>query len=636
MLYRAEIDGLRALAVIPVIFFHAGIESFSGGYVGVDVFFVISGYLITTIILADLEQGRFSIVHFYERRVRRILPALFFVMFCSLPLAWYLFLPSDMKDFSQSLAAVSTFSSNILFWRESDYFAGAAELKPLLHTWSLAIEEQYYVLFPLFLLVLWRVEKRWIAGAVLLVLVTSLWVAHWGAYYAPTANFFLLPSRAWELAIGALVALFLFNSDYKAFQPPASGLIGEAGGLAGLALIVYSIVIFDERTPFPGLYALVPTLGTALIIVFATGKSVAGKLLSARPIVAVGLVSYSAYLWHQPLLAFARYGWPDMAQMLLITVCAVSLGLAALSWRFVEKPFRDRDLMSRRTVFMFGAIGSVFFLTVGALGTWTDGFINRYEPRLHSLLKVDHNPRYVPLIGSRIAGVDFATNEKIKILVVGDSYAEDLINAIYENGLDEQLELSFHKIFAGCGNLYLDEDFSEHIPPRKLSYCRKTGWYEKSGVRDRIERSDVIWLASAWTDWETELIPRSVENLISDYGDKVLVFGTKHFGRMNLRQIVLAAQSQEISDLHNRPLDERIHINERMKNSAYASRFVDLMDLLCGAAYRCPVTDAKGKLLSFDGGHLTREGAIYLGSLLRDHPAIRAIIEESDSVRSRD
>ena len=160
MNYRREIDGLRALAVLPVILFHAGFETFSGGFVGVDVFFVISGYLITTIILAELEQGRFSIVNFYERRARRILPALFLVMLVCIPFAWIWLLPSDMKDFSQSLIAVAIFASNILFWRESGYFDTAAELKPLLHTWSLAVEEQYYVLFPLFLMLFWKLGKR--------------------------------------------------------------------------------------------------------------------------------------------------------------------------------------------------------------------------------------------------------------------------------------------------------------------------------------------------------------------------------------------------------------------------------------------------------------------------------------------
>ena len=193
MEYRREIDGLRALAVLPVIFFHAGYESFSGGFVGVDVFFVISGYLITKIILSDLEHGRFSIVGFYERRARRILPALFFVMLVCLPFAWRWLLPGDMKDFSQSLVAVVAFSSNLLFWKESGYFDVAAELKPLLHTWSLAVEEQYYLFFPVFLMLAWRIGKGPILLIMGLLALGSLVLAEWGVRSDPALAFYLLP-----------------------------------------------------------------------------------------------------------------------------------------------------------------------------------------------------------------------------------------------------------------------------------------------------------------------------------------------------------------------------------------------------------------------------------------------------------
>ena len=300
--YRREIDGLRALAVLPVIFFHAGFPTFRGGFVGVDVFFVISGYLITTIILAELEQGKFSIINFYERRARRILPALFLVMFVCLPLAWLWLLPQEMKSFSQSLVAVSAFASNVLFWRTSGYFETAAELKPLLHTWSLAVEEQYYLLFPVFLMLTWRLGKRWIVGLLACVFVVSLAAAQWNAVAKPTATFFLLPTRGWELLVGAFVALY-FSKDRN--KIPAK-LLCEVGGAVGFVLITYSIFAFDKQTPFPSFYALVPTIGTALIILYATQSTLVGQLLGNRVCVGVGLISYSAYLWHQPLFAFAR------------------------------------------------------------------------------------------------------------------------------------------------------------------------------------------------------------------------------------------------------------------------------------------------------------------------------------------
>ncbi|MGL4603794.1 MAG: acyltransferase family protein [Iodobacter sp.] len=226
MKYRREIDGLRALAVLPVILFHAGFETFSGGFVGVDIFFVISGYLITTIILSELEQDKFSIVNFYERRARRILPVLFLVMLVCIPFAWLYLLPGDMKDFSQSLVAVSVSASNILFWRESGYFDTAAELKPLLHTWSLAVEEQYYFLFPLFLMLFWKLGKRWIVVTLGLLFVISLTVAQWAAYAKPTAAFFLLPTRGWELLIGAFAAFYLAHANRK----ESGKALSESGG----------------------------------------------------------------------------------------------------------------------------------------------------------------------------------------------------------------------------------------------------------------------------------------------------------------------------------------------------------------------------------------------------------------------
>ena len=215
MKYRAEIDGLRALAVVPVIFFHAGFELFSGGFVGVDVFFVISGYLITTILIEDLENQRFSLVNFYERRARRILPALFFVMFVCIPFAWMWMLPSQMKDFSQSLVAVSLFASNVLFWRESGYFDAAAEEKPLLHTWSLAVEEQYYVLFPIFLFLAWRYGKKRVFWMIVAMASISLLLSEWGWRNKATANFYLAPTRAWELFAGSIAAFIVQKNGVR-------------------------------------------------------------------------------------------------------------------------------------------------------------------------------------------------------------------------------------------------------------------------------------------------------------------------------------------------------------------------------------------------------------------------------------
>jgi len=273
MKYRAEIDGLRALAVVPVILFHAGFELFSGGFVGVDVFFVISGYLITTILIEDLENQRFSLVNFYERRARRILPALFFVMFVCIPFAWMWMLPTQMKDFSQSLVAVSLFASNIWFLRESGYFDAAAEEKPLLHTWSLAVEEQYYVLFPIFLILTWRFGKNRVFWMIVVMAAISLLLSEWGWRNKASANFYLAPTRAWELFAGSIAA---FIVQTKGVQK------SNALALTGLAAIIFSIFFYDETTPFPSVYALLPVLGVVLLVLYADKRRLLLRYLARK------------------------------------------------------------------------------------------------------------------------------------------------------------------------------------------------------------------------------------------------------------------------------------------------------------------------------------------------------------------
>lgn len=368
--YRPEIDGLRALAILPVILFHAGSQVFSGGFVGVDVFFVISGYLITTIILAERETGTFSLLNFYERRARRILPALFFVMLTCLPFAWIWLIPKDIMEFSQSLITVPIFASNILFLNQSGYFDTSAELKPLLHTWSLAVEEQYYLLFPLFILLTWKLGKRRVVSLLLILAAISLAFAHWASYNKPEVAFFLLPSRGWELAIGALIG-FYFAGKRKIILASS---VRQVLSCIGVLLIFYAVFAFSKSTPFPGLYALVPTVGTVLIILFATPDTVAGKVLGSRVFVGIGLISYSAYLWHQPLFAFARHrALSDPTETLLLSLSIFSMVLAYFSWRFIEKPFRNRNLINRNQLVFLAIFFSIFFISIGLWGHFSNG-----------------------------------------------------------------------------------------------------------------------------------------------------------------------------------------------------------------------------------------------------------------------
>ena len=375
MRYRPEIDGLRAAAVIPVIMFHAGFKFLSGGFVGVDVFFVISGYLIASIILSELDEGKFSLVGFYERRARRILPALFVVIAFCVPFAWIWLLPNEMKEFSQSLVAVAVFISNILFWNESGYFDTAAELKPLLHTWSLAVEEQYYIIFPLLMAFVWRWRKYWIVALLLTFGVASLGAAQWLVYAHRSAAFYLPITRIWEILSGVYVA-FYFNRQETL---PVPGYCNEALSVLGLLLIAFSLVAFDDRTPFPSLYALPPVLGTVFVILFAQNGTTVNRLLGNRFLVGIGLISYSAYLWHQPIFVFTRYIVslkPNAG--LMISLSLFAFGPAYLTWRYVEKPFRNKLLISQKTIFILGPVSLLLLVSLGTLGWIYGGFANRF------------------------------------------------------------------------------------------------------------------------------------------------------------------------------------------------------------------------------------------------------------------
>lgn len=442
--YRREIDGLRAIAVLPVILFHAGFEMFSGGFVGVDVFFVISGYLITTIILAELEHGKFSIIDFYERRARRILPALYLVMLVCVPFAWFWLLPSDMKDFSLSLIAVSVFASNILFKRESGYFDTAAELKPLLHTWTLAVEEQYYIIFPLFLLLFWKLGKRWILVTLGLLFIASLALAQWGSYAKPAAAFYLLPTRVWELLTGVFAAFYLSQANRKDFGKS----LNELGCCIGFALIIYAVIFYNKNMPFPGFYALVPTIGTVLIILFATPQTSFGRFIGNKVFVGLGLISYSAYLWHQPIFAFARHkGLSDDSRSLFLLLSLFSLVLAFLSWYYVEVPFRKRGIISRRLIFSLGIIFSSLFISIGFIGQNKNGFESRFERVLsgdigHLNFHKYIDERYFDCEPAVIAENALTWNDFLRckqskngtpeIVLLGDSHAEHLFLGLAE------------------------------------------------------------------------------------------------------------------------------------------------------------------------------------------------------------
>ena len=391
--YRADIDGLRALAVLVVIFYHTGVPGFSGGFVGVDVFFVISGYLITSIILYDIQSGQFSIARFYERRIRRIFPALFPVIAFTVIVEYFLYDPLSFKDLANTVTSTTLFTSNILFWHRSGYFDLHSLQRPLLHTWSLAVEEQFYICFPLILLAINRFLKNrflhWILGISTLSLVASIC----GVYTDQVATFYLVPTRAWELLFGSFLSLDVIP-ELK------SNVHRNFVSIIGLSLIVFCVCFYTETTLFPGFSAIAPVVGSTFIIYsgIGGGASIVKKILSLKPIVYIGLISYSLYLWHWPLIVFSKYLiLRDLTPLEIIGIILITFLFSILSLKFIEQPFRGIKpvIQNRKQLFILASVVILIFSIIATVIHLTDGIRGRF-PEMSSILKdIEADPGWV-------------------------------------------------------------------------------------------------------------------------------------------------------------------------------------------------------------------------------------------------
>jgi len=445
--YRPEIDGLRAIAVGLVILYHAkiplaGRNLFAGGFVGVDVFLVISGYLISSILLREIGAGSFGVVRFYERRARRILPALYAVLFAPLPAAWLLMLPETAKFYGGGLFSAAASVSNIFFWHETSYDAASGLTNPLLHTWSLGLEEQFYILFPGLLVLLHRYAPsrvgQWLAG----ITILSLLSAEAMTALAPEASFFLLPWRAWELGIGALLAF----AELHRGRPKAHRLLP----LLGLAMLLASLPLVTLQNHHPGIMTLLPTLGTAAVIRFGSTRDPAGRFLASRPMVAVGMLSFSLYLWHQPVFAFGRLFMVDEPTT---TTKLAWIGLSALlaiaTFRFVEQPMRDRRRVPTRTIWIVAAAGAALLILAGASLCRTQGAPARFDGATALIARAEHIEEadifqggkgclnYVPSAGPcRFPG---ARPDGYSLLLLGDSHGRTLSGAAVQRVARSQL-----------------------------------------------------------------------------------------------------------------------------------------------------------------------------------------------------
>jgi peptidoglycan/LPS O-acetylase OafA/YrhL len=643
MKYRSEIDGLRAIAVLPVIFFHAGFELFSGGYIGVDVFFVVSGYLITTILLEDIENNRFSLLNFYERRARRILPALTLMILICIPFAWNWMLPSQILDFAKSLVYVSLFLSNIFFWKKSGdgYFASNTEEIPLLHTWSLGIEEQYYLLFPIFLFLTLRAGKDRIFWMLILFAIISLGISEWGWRNERIANFYLTPSRVWEILGGSIAAFIVIKRGIQT---------NNFLSLVGIVAIFFAIFTYDSNTPFPSLFTLIPVAGTFLIILFASKQTLVAKLLSTRLLVGIGLISYSTYLWHQPLFVFSRLRLVDSpTNTLLIILSIFSLFLGFLSWKFIEKPFRKKNFLTRKRIFIYSFISLLIPIIIGSIIKNNSGFLETRKSGTGIIYQhYGYNPwnyEYNEPIGNEHCPRGFAIDSlcgfkklsddqelSANNIVWGDSFSSHaaiFLEAYEDVNIGElslpscapflsQLEIpNFIRNSSSIEECYLfNIEVQNYI--RNNSNISNLTISSRFYLLDNMSSKEVIETAEYFKDQLNDFLKTVNRNL------NIKIFPppyTPPFGSSScVNKIIVHGYNLfdcdfKINNISELSLKQNLFIHELSKTGL---TIIPLNELICADGYTCSSLIDSIRILRDNEGHLRNEASTYFGKKLRD------------------
>ncbi len=595
--YRKEIDGLRSVAVLPVILFHLNIDSFSGGYLGVDIFFVISGYLITSIIYLQIKDSTFKILNFYERRIRRIIPVLTIVILFTVPFSWYLMIPVEFKEYLLSILSTIFFFSNFLFWNQTDYFDNPSEFKPLLHTWSLSIEEQFYIFFPIILLLLYKNFKDQILKIFISIFFLSYFLAIYASLNYESANFYLLPTRVWEILSGSICALMLIkfpNFKEKFFEDKNEKLT-----TLGFLLILASFFLFDSSTRHPGLLTLLPIFGTVLIILTTPNVGIVNRFLSSKIMVYIGLLSYSLYLWHVPLITFIKiYRQEELLITHKIIVFLSSIILSLLSYNLIEKNFKNKKIFTRKQIFTNYGI-SLLILTVFFSTTYfTNIFENNIEKRLDNESKYlyelvsshvntdtlstryDNNEcKFFSLkldedFRERFEGCISSENNKASILI-GDSHAMNLHNIAYLS-----TDSTFFVTIANGGsrikfnnNEYSFKDISEFIQNYQSNietvFYHQSGSYLIEDYKGRVDSAEIYKTNKKYsikvTDIELNL------TYLNSLPVKTVWIGPFIESRQDfLRQIISGKKEFSIPNYHKLlfdELDEVILNNETLKTT---------------------------------------------------------------------
>ena len=621
--YRPEIDGLRAIAVGVVIFYHAqitifGHQPFKGGFIGVDIFFVISGYLITSIILKELvTTGVFSFKYFYQRRIRRILPALLIVMLASLPLAWIYLLPSSFIDFSKSILYSLGFSSNFYFhYSGQQYGAVSGLLKPFLHTWSLSVEEQYYILFPIFLFVAFKYFREYLIHILIITFIISLGLAEWGSRNYPSLSFYVLPTRGWELLAGSILAYFEITLGYRSKNHTFNLVMPSVG----ILLIGHSILFLNDEMLHPSLYTLYPIIGVCLIIWFSHKDELITKILSTKLFVGVGLISYSLYLWHYPIFAFLRNYrdvWlnTEKSHFLILKVSSIFLILilSILTYFFIERVFRNKKINLTK-IFLILFFKFLLLVIFNISIVYFDGIKSRFHPFLS---KYDDEHRKFEL-NYNYNNFDSRKN----IFIVGNSYSDDLLNLFYFN---EELNKKYYFYTAlgdNVGENYQIECLNNFFKIN-MNICESRSF---SFLKKQYDKSDYIILGQA--NFKNKFFLKSEFNEIVEFikkdKKKIIVFLDDVSGADILDDFIkeenrtpdLNELEQLEKDFYLYSLNHEKEILKKIKNKFFSNniKYLTRSELFCNQiTKKCPLISDNEKIY-FDYGHLTENGAKYFSN----------------------
>jgi peptidoglycan/LPS O-acetylase OafA/YrhL len=609
MKYRADIDGLRAIAVLAVVGFHADVPFLTGGFAGVDIFFVISGFLIAGVVAERQAQGDFSLGWFWERRIRRIFPALMAVLVATSILAWILLLPRDLSEYVQSMGAALLSLSNVWFWEHSGYFADADKTRPLLHTWSLAVEEQFYLVFPVIMLLAARYAPGRVKTLLGVLAALSLGFGVWQAGKHPDAAFYLPFSRAWELLAGVLLAL------WKPVLPTPA--LRHGAGILGAALIAATCLLFTKDTPWPGAAALLPVLGAVLIIAGEGG--IVGRLLALKPMVWFGLISYSLYLWHWPLLTFQHFLIPG-AWASAVTVL-ISIGLAALSLRFVERPFRGSAFLTRRQVFAAGAGAIILLGAFSGVVILAKGFPHRFDDRslamAQSRLERSRGSYRdgTCFISFRFDETDYrkdlcnkADPSKPDWLLVGDSHAAHMWTGLAAANPDVNV---MQATSSGC-ELTLRKDPVE----REVSDRMAALIYGDLLINNR---PDGILLAGRWREKDTERIAETLDWAKARSIPIILIGPIPQYTDDVPKLMILSWRFNDPGLLARRmlPWPKGVDRDLRALAKAKGVPYISLYDLLCDAT-GCTALATPQTPIQWDYGHMTPEGSRFVAARMRE------------------